>query len=548
MSLISIIKTLMTDVEDVYESRYEAQQELIKNFLQDAGNSIIRLYVVDTSGLGHQATTIQIMYRLIVLGFNHNFELVYDNGSGDTKAKLTKLIPGFDAIGLDTQKVTLNASTSVTLIELQTFIKDIAQYPKKKFGFTGGFDTNATNHANNPALSSKGVNVDFFLKLQPFQWNSQNAIQRFGLAQDTFTILEGEDALGTSLKNRGYSINPPAAPADTVFGTDAAKLTAYKQIIAATTGVDATVNLMPVYGIGQNRHFPGNRIEAAFNIGNGIQAAFNIRPENVLFYLISGMRHIQQFSKIGGLKRGTIILNLAYGSDGVYTRLNALLKGIDSGNRNQGIDRLNQFVTSVGAVAGNIINDNVEVVNYTDGNKEWLQTKIDALEGEGGVNKVLVIRIDGLPLPAFEYVYASSSASCLLEGKATANLALNLNKPYLNLLKDGTIVYPTLPIAAVEAGPQATQSDAAARGLNDSAETTNGYLPADGLVLDPPSEGLMNTGMYKIAHFITQGYTDESDLQKYFLALQTFWQNPQEDKLFQSLLFFLSYVNGLDED
>ncbi|MHA7056093.1 hypothetical protein ACWGOQ_0002665 [Aquimarina sp. M1] len=537
MSLLSVVRTLMTNVGNVFESEFDAQKILVSNFLQNEENNIIRLYVVDTSGLGHQATTILIMNRLITLGFNHNFQLVYDNSSGDNKRKLAKLIPGFNAAGEDVQTVILNDNTSVKLITLASFITNIEEYPVVNFGFTGGFDTNATNLANNPSPSSKGVNVNFFLKLQPFQWSKQNAIQRLGQVNGAYIILEDQVALGAaSFKKRGYFVNPPQAPLDTDFGDDATKLAAYKKIIAATTGEDATVNLMPVYGIGENRDF-----------GGGVEANLNIKPENVLLYLITGLRYAQEFSEIGHLQQGTIILNIAFETPASYVRLDTYLKGIASADRNQGIDRLNQFVTDIGAVAGDITAANVEVIDYAGGNAEWLQAKIDALKSPGGVNKVLLIKMDGLPLPAFDYIYSKSSASCLFEGKGTANLVLNLNKPYLNLLKNAQNVYPTLPINAVEHGPQSVRSEMAARGLNDSAITTNGKLPADDLVLNPPSEGLTQTGMYKIANFIKDGYTDDGDTQQYFTALQTFWQNQQEDKLFQSLLFFLFYVNGLDE-
>jgi hypothetical protein len=133
----------------------------------------------------------------------------------------------------------------------------------------------------------------------------------------------------------------------------------------------------------------------------------------------------------------------------------------------------------------------------------------------------------------------------LLEGKGTANLVLNLNKPYFNLLKDANVVYPTLPLAAAENSAAAVQCNSAVLDFKDSAAATNTKLTAT-VVLDPASAGLQTTAMYKLAIVTKDAYTDGNALKTYFAGLQTFFQNQQEDKLFLSLLYFLSYVNSLE--
>jgi hypothetical protein len=534
MPLIATIKTLLTTVADVFTQEYAAQQTLIRNFLTHADNARIRVFVADSSGMGHQATTVLIMNRLIALGFNQNFDVVYDNTTGATAGKLKRLIPGFNPNGTgNPQDVVINANTTASMIPLAYFKTKIADYPLVNFGITGGFDTNTTNLANTPGATdtSIGVKVNFFLKLQPFQWNKQNAIQRPGQIASAFIRLEQVAALGTaSFIKRGFYVPPPVAPSQASFGDDT-KYAAYQLIIGACTGGGANVNLMPVYGIGDD--------------GGVVEANPAIRPENVLFYLIAAIRYAQRFSEVARLQRGAIIVVIATVTDTPYATLNTLLKGIADGARNTAIDNLNQFVTDVGIVAGTITANNVEIINYSGGDATWLAAKIAALQGGGGGNKILVIKMAGLPMGAFDYMYASSSLPCLLEGKGTANLVLNLNKPYFNLLKDANVVYPTLPLAAAENSAAAVQCNSAVLDFKDSAAATNTKLTAT-VVLDPASAGLQTTAMYKLAIVTKDAYTDGNALKTYFAGLQTFFQNQQEDKLFLSLLYFLSYVNSLE--
>lgn len=537
MSFITEIKALLADVADVFTQNYEQQQALISGFLQNAENDTIRMYVADASGMGHQANTVMIMYRLIQLGFNHNFQVIYDNSSGATAAKLARLITGFvpNDTG-DPQDVPLNAATTATMMSLAYFRTNIADYPLVNFGFTGGFDSNPVNLANAPipeTADSKGVKVNFFLKLQPFQWTKEIAIQQPGQLPAAFVKLTTVASLGlASFTKRGYYVEPPQAPAEETFtGPNAAKYAPYQRIIAACTGADANVNLLPVYGIGDTAT-PGY-----------VEANPEMRPQNILLYLIAAVRYAQRYSGLANLQRGAIIVVIATVSQGCYDTLNQLLMGIANAERNTTLENLNQFVTDVEIVAGDIDAAHVEVINYDNAE---LAAKIGTLQGDGGAGKILVVRMAGLPLAAFDYMYACSSLPCMLEGKATANLVLNLNIPYLNLLKGTTVVYPTLPLNAVANGAEATLCNNAVLDFKDSAATTNTKLGQQALVLNPASAGFQTTAIYKVAELTRLSYTSGGNLQTYFADLQTFFQNQQEDKLFLSLLYFLSYVNGLD--
>lgn len=535
--LVESIQTLLDNVADIFTQSLQQQQALISTFLQLEENKVIRVFVADSPGMGHQSNTVLIMSRLIQLGFNQNYDVVYAPGDEGnlTATKLSQLIPGFvpNADGTPVN-VALNASTTASMIPLPYFKAHAADYPLLNFGFTGGFDSNSVNLANKPypdQPDSKGVNVNLFLKLQPYQWAKglqDNAIQQQDLPARANKL--DVPALGgqTYGKKRGYFINTPTAPTQASFtAPNENKYTPYQKIIAACVSADNPINLLPVYGIG----------------GSDATGATNANPtilsQNVLFDLITAVRYTQRFSTLGNLQRGAIIVNIADIPAESYTALNTLLSGAAPDLAN-----LNSLVTQLPAIAGSITDNNVEIINYNDAD---LDTKIAALQGAGGANKVLVIKMGGLPISAFDYMYACSSLPPLLEGKATANMVLNLNKPYLNLLKDAGVVYPTLPLSAPD-GPNAKRCNTAVLKFKDSAEIINTNL-GDAFVLNPPSAGLQATPIYTIASLTMDAYKAadaEGSLRPYFTDLYNFFQNQQQDKLFLGLLYFLSFVNNLD--
>ncbi|MES2382767.1 MAG: hypothetical protein V4538_17100 [Bacteroidota bacterium] len=532
--LVESIQTLLDNVADIFTESLQQQQTLISNFLQLEENRIIRVFVADSPGMGHQSNTVLIMSRLIQLGFNQNYDVVYAVGEADnlTADKLIKLIPGFvpNANGTPVN-VALNASTTASMIPLSYFKAHAADYPLLNFGFTGGFDSNATNLANKPYPddpNAKGVNVNLFLKLQPYQWAQENAIQQQDLpARENILNVAALGGL-TYGRKRGYFINAPAAPTQASFvAPNQNKYTPYQKIIAACTSAENPINLLPVYGIG----------------GSDVTGATNANPavlsQNVLFDLITAVRYTQRFSTLANLQRGAIIVNIADIPAASYTALNTLLSGAAAD-----LPNLNAIVTQLPAIQGDIAANHVEVINYDNAD---LDAKIAALQGAGGANKILVIKMGGLPISAFDYMYACSSLPSLLEGKATANLVLNLNKPYLNLLKDAGIVYPTLPLSAPN-GPTATRCNNAVLGFKDSTATINASL-GDAFILNPPSPGLQATPIYTIASLTIDAYKAADaagSLRPYFTDLYNFFQNQQQDKLFLGLLYFLSFVNNLD--
>lgn len=527
MPLIDQIQALVDNVAAITEDAAQEQLTLINTFLTSEENAVIRVYVADTPGMGHQSNTVMIMYRLIQLGFNHNFEVVYGEGADNSTAnKLMQLIPGYipNAEGTPVD-VELNADPQVmaSIIPLTYFTANPGKYTVQNFGITGGFDSNRTNLANPPSTEQKyGLNVNFLLKLQPYQWNQQNAIQRLTIG--TTAVLDTVAALGGSTysKKRGYYIAPPPPPPEDAFtGTNATKYAPYQTIVNAVTSTENPVNLLPVYGISGTEP-------------SGItEASRNILSQNVLFDMITAVRYAQRFGT-GSLKRGAIIVNIANIPDAAYDDLNRLLSGADPK-----LSNLNTLVNALPAVQGDLATNTVEIIDYAN---PALADKIAILKTTEGANKVLVVKMGGIPVSAFNYMYSLSKLPCVLEGKASANMVLNMGVPYLNILKDSKIVYPTLPLAAADC-QKAKDCNTVSDSFKTTTETMNTRLGENPFSLDLPSDGFKTTPTYIIGDFTINTYNSEGvdTFNAYFSNLQAFFQSQQQDKLYLGLLYFINY-------
>jgi hypothetical protein len=540
MSLTDQIKILVDNVAAITEDNAQEQLTLLSDFLSRAENQIIRVYVADSPGMGHQSNTVMIMYRLIQLGFNHTFQVVYAEGAEDnlTVNKLIKLIPGFAPNGDNPVTVTLstNPTVNATMIPLNYFTTNIASYPIQNFGITGGYDSKSVNlaYAPTPATDTTpiipGVNVSFFLKLQPYQWAQQNSIQRFDKTAAESIVLETVAVLGktTYSRKRGYFINPPQPPSEDAFASDPTKYAPYQTIVNAALSTTNPINLLPVYGI------------SSTETSGATNANPEILAQNVLFDLITAVRYVQRFGS-GNQQRGAIIVNLASIKDETYTTLNTLLSGAAPD-----LDQINTLVNNLPAIQGDLDTHTVEVISYTDSK---LTEKIALLNGEGGANKILVVKMGGIPVSAFNYMYSLSTLPCVLEGKATANMVLNMGVPYLNILKDASVVYPTLPLSATANCQQAKDCNSVSYTFNQSTGTMNTAMSVNPFSLEPPSDGFKTTPTYLISQFITTVYNTNGgadSLNTYFAKLQAFFQNQQQDKLYLGLLYFISYKDSLN--
>ena len=515
MSFPTFINTLFASGESVNTNTFAQNQTLLNSFLQNAENATIRVYVASSPGYGHQANTVNIMWSLIAAGFNQAFQVIYDDTPTvpTTIQKLATFIPGLDPA--NPQPVVVNG-VNISFVAESAF--DPTTAPLINFGFTGGYDSSGTNLA-------KSTNTTLFLKLQPYTWPQANALYiRDAADASTITVdLSGVDVLGGFVFTRldYYLPIPEMTDADYDNFTDSAptKVAPYRAILAASEG--GTANMMPIYGIG--------------DVGGTIEALAGANPESILYNLIASTAANQDSAAApDNLKRGAIIVVIATVSQTpCYDNLNALINGT-----NVTVPQLNTYTATTLGLA-----DRVDVISFDDAQFDTLLAGVQA-----NARKILVVKMNGLPSTAFNYMYYKSTLPCVYEGKGTASLVLNLPVPFFNLTSSSSrlkYVYPSIPLpnikllkAETAANAQAVycNNDVAFR-LKENSETTNTNLS---------NGGFGTTVISAASDFMQNAYTDGNPTKVYLDSLPTFFHDQANDKLLQALFYMLQLSKDLN--
>lgn len=130
-----------------------------------AQQKIIRCYIDGTKNLGHQASSVNLILRLIdELSYRHHIEVLYTENNkaslGVTSEKIASLLPGLSL--LPNGKLLGNyRETTLSFTPLDPLCWDL---PRVLFGFSGGADRMDINYA-------RKLHVEYFLRLQPYLWD-----------------------------------------------------------------------------------------------------------------------------------------------------------------------------------------------------------------------------------------------------------------------------------------------------------------------------------------------------------------------------------------
>ncbi|MGV3597401.1 MAG: hypothetical protein ACO1PI_05985 [Bacteroidota bacterium] len=513
MAFPAFVNSLFAQGESVNTNTFEQNQALLTRFLQNAQNATIRVYVASGPGYGHQSNTVNIMWSLIAAGFNQAIQLIYDDAPTvpTTIQKLATLIPGLDPA--NPNPVTISGVT-ISFIALSAFTAGAPALVN--FGITGGYDSSGDNLA-------KITNTTLFLKLQPYLWPQVNALYiRDAADQSTVIVdLSSVDALGQNVFSRQdyYLPLPAMSAADYVNFTasDPTKVTPYQAILAACAGANPAANMMPVYGIGDTN--------------GAIQSLTGATPQDILFNLITSIAYNQTNSTVASLQKGAIIVVIATVTAPPYTALTNMINGAVTTT-----PTLNAFLTTLG-LAGR-----VDIIDYDDPQFNHLLTQVQA-----NANKILVIKMNGLPSKPFNYMYYKSTLPCVFEGKGTASLVLNLPVPFINLTSStlrSKYVYPSLPLPNIKLMQPETAPNPVAVSCNnevafrmkESAATTETKLNAG---------GFPTTVINAARQFMENAYTTGNPTQTYFNSLSTYFHTIQNDKLLNAILYMLQCTNEL---
>jgi hypothetical protein len=517
MAFPTFISSLFIQTENVNTVTFIANQALITGFLQASQNVTIRVYVDNSPGYGHQSNTVNIICSLITMGFNQTIQLIYNEDTlpneQPTIVKLSKLIP--DLNPLNPIPVMLNG-VPISFIALSVF--NSQPQPLFNFGITGGYDSESENLA-------KKTNTTIFLKLQPYCWPAVNALYiRDAIEQSTVSVdLSQVSVLGDYVFTRQnyYLPIPDMTHADYIAfqNSDPTKVKPYSDIIVVCSGVNPKANLMPVYGIGDT---------------NGkVVTLSNVPAECVLFNLIASIAYTQDYSNVVKLKKGAIMTVIATVTDLCYENLMDILTG-----------KNNLYLQITDYAKAHKLAERVSIIEFNDPQFDKFLKEVSERP-----DKILIVKMNGLPVKPFNYIYSKSTLPCVFEGKGTASLVLNLPVPFFNLTSSQLaqkMVYPTInPIQNIRLvkeketnpNPQALECNKTVYRLIEQFSITNNKFV---------SEGMKATAFYAIGQLIWKLNMTEDPINQYIASLPVYFHNQENDKLLQAMSYMLKCTKDLN--
>jgi hypothetical protein len=163
----------------------------------------IRVYIAGTPNLGHQASSLRIVERLVhEVGYRGRITLVYENGDAGDEAPSAKTVLLHPHLARATMHDVPCGDAVINAIPMSR----AATLAPATLGITGGCEFDAS-------LLARALGVDTMLVLQPFHWRW--AVDRVAFADgDEPIVLADDDALGHGFCERAYRVTPGTAAAE----------------------------------------------------------------------------------------------------------------------------------------------------------------------------------------------------------------------------------------------------------------------------------------------------------------------------------------------
>ena len=486
-------------------------------YLDGGQNPKVRFYVDSTKGMGHQASSAQLMRRLtqpVEQGGLDYSGIIQVSHAEDPQMldKLKLLLPEVDFKG--TGPFRLNKAT----LEFIDYPADKTEQPVN-LGFTGGAD------GNDPFASD--LKVKYFLRLQPYLWDESDQIQ---FADGSPAVeLRKESVLGKDQFKYAAVHQPmPAAPDwDSYHGGPYEK---HAEIVRFLTENLDKVDVAPLYGIRRDTR------------------TMNTEHHAPLFTAAVGALDAQlgdDGKPIEG-RKPAVLLNISNMNETDLKTLEELLAGgqshtemMDAGNAGKrpaeyepesqkqrakylsdikALERIKLHPAPSDGPEGSTIADLMAKLS-----RDELEQAIDSLKGDAGV---VVVQLDKLPPELFNHLFAVAELPGVFEGQSTAAQALRVGKPYLHVsgshyggLDDpgnsGALMYPSL------------QDDgSAAASIQTVANQMSVPLNAWSAEKNPAK---------KVGDFIKQTKNPNSDVARYFSEIKQTYSQEKNDKFKRSI-------------
>ncbi|WJV68871.1 hypothetical protein PCO86_11085 [Pectobacteriaceae bacterium CE70] len=538
--LASLIKAFSTSAQSTNGIITTEGLTRLQHYLSD---KTLRYFVYRSSGFGNQANTVNLLKRMIALGFTNDVEMIYDATSGsEVIDKLAVLLPGLNPS--NPQPYLLNGVT-ITFFpykektgsggkEIRTVTGLVGQAP---ICINGGAEIDSITNEN----LANALQVDFYIQLQPYMWEIVNTSDRplsLILPANTSSIIDlaKQGSLqGKEFSYRAFAMPIPAVP-------NWAQLLQIPKINVETINLSkAVVDLVsankvmsfPVYGLYDSpmvrKPVIGGASEMPFELAAACAQVQNTgKPFNkpIIMCLLNKLdsttfERIKTYFPVKGqpLMQGDPTDMEQEERIAYYTQRWCYNRGLFQPNAD-------------GSLPGKIyIEPDITV--------EALNTLVAQLDDHG----VIVINLPNLPQDLFNYFYEIAALPSVFEGQGTANLVLNLAKPFFKLVKTGFNPYPsTLGSPTIGQSFSPLQPSTISTLSEELCNATYQYIQIgayafkNGYAVDklmPPDK------LAELLLIQAQDYASNGPYRKYFDGLKAYFTNNANDKLLQALVFLV---------
>ncbi|GHB17224.1 hypothetical protein GCM10007094_00820 [Pseudovibrio japonicus] len=508
----------------------------------------LRYFAYDVQGSGSLANTVNLIRRMISLGFQLDVELIYNSSQKTLLQNLAQLLPGFDPAKRAPYK--LNGVTITFFAYEETTVGGTTHRSVQGLSgqmplcLCGGGDI---PNSGNTSMAT-AVKCDYFVLLQPYLWTAEKCTpDKKTCPANSLVILPGlnktinlDDQLalqGDQFAYRSFKQDLP----EKFNWTDLRKIPNVN-----TKAISAAQNISQALG---KTTKPGIEFFPVANLPSSStdKTALTGSADGIAFELIAAAALLQK--QKGFTKKPVVIALLGDLSSSTWQTLERYFPANNEEQQvaQSGLDALTKNVQAYCK--------SKQLFRNTTGSGTgiYLNKDLSGTAGAAFLSKLkpgatVVTTISGLPPAAADYLYDAATLPGVLEGTESANLAVNLGKPFFKLGNFATNPYPsTFANGRGKAAGSTTPTTAAL--LNTSKNQIALGISAfqEGYKSSMPPNELAQI-MAEITMQFREGKGEYFD---YYSGLKTYYTAPQNDKLLQALGFLaarfalVSVANGV---
>ncbi len=492
----------------------------------------LRYFLSQDKRSGSAANTINLLRRMISLGFQVDVELIYDSGQKSLLQELAQLLPGFDpstraSMMLDGITITFHAYQETTVGEI-THRSVPGLSGEMPFCLCGG--GNIPNIDNNSIATA--VKCSYFVLLQPYLWTAENCMQvEKACVANSMVVLPGlkktinlddQAALqGAQFAYRGFkqdlSVKLNWADLRKIPIVNIRALSAAQNISNAVgKSGQPGIEFFPVASL------PGSSTDKTSLVGSA---------DGIAFELIAAATLLQK--QKGFTTKPVVIAVLDDPGSNTWQTLTRYFPEKSNIKQAAYLDELTKNVNAWCKSRQLFRN------NSGSGSGIYLNKDLSGSAGSAFLSKLepgatVVTTLSGLPPDVVAYLYEAATLPGVLQGTQSANLAVNLGKPFFKLGSFTTNPYPsTFGNGKGKAASSTTPITAMLLDVSKNQIALGISAFQDGYKATMPPDELAQI----IAEITTQFRSGKGEYFDYYDGLRKYYTAPQNDKLLQALGF-----------